>query len=301
MNEQTGNQGVRHAYLIMCHNNFMHLARLLQALDNEKNDIYVHVDKKAGDCPFEMLEKSVRKANLFWVKRRSVNWGGVSQIRTELFLLKQAAETYHSYYHLLSGMDFPLKSQRYIHEFFSDHQGSEFINFDKKAIEEAEFIDRVRYYYFFQDMVGRNKGKIPALCYHMQKILLSFQKNRNVDRTKKYSFALYKGTNWFSITHELVIYLLQNRKIIKRLCRRSLCADEIFLQTLVMVSPYRNNIVNDSLRYIDWKRGNPYIFTEMDYEELRKTDKLFARKFDEKVSAKLTEKICIDLIEANKR
>lgn len=83
--------------------------------------IYIHVDKKAGVCPFEKIENSVQKANLFWPKRHSVNWGGTSQIRIELFLLKQAAETYHSYYHLLFGMDFPLKSQKYIHNFWGDH------------------------------------------------------------------------------------------------------------------------------------------------------------------------------------
>ena len=30
----------RHAYLIMCHNNFKHLSRLVMALDDKRNDIY---------------------------------------------------------------------------------------------------------------------------------------------------------------------------------------------------------------------------------------------------------------------
>ena len=63
-----------------------------------------------------------------------------------------------------------------------------------------------------------------------------------------------------------------------------------------MLSPFRNKIVNNSLRYIDWKRGNPYVFTEKDYDELSKTDKLFARKFDERVSGKVTEKIQANLL-----
>ena len=285
----------RHAYLIMCHNNFKHLLRLVVALDDERNDIYIHVDKRAVNCPFESIGNSARKAHLFWVKRQRVYWGGVSQIRVELFLLKKATETHHSYYHLLSGMDFPIKSQKYIHKFFKDNKGSEFIQFDNDMVN-AEFIDRVRYYYFFQDLIGRNKGKFPALCYYAQEILLSIQKKLNIDRTGKYSFELYKGANWFSITHELACYLLQNIKQIKRICKYSLCADEIFLQTFAMMSPYRNKIVNDSLRYIDWKRGNPYVFTEKDYEELSKTDRLFARKFDERVSGDITEKIQTNLL-----
>lgn len=65
----------KHAYLIMCHNNFKHLIKLLAALDNARNDIYIHVDKKAVNCPFELIENSMQRANLFWVNRQVVNWG----------------------------------------------------------------------------------------------------------------------------------------------------------------------------------------------------------------------------------
>ena len=40
MNVEIRDQGARHAYLIMCHNNFIHLTKLVQVLDNSKNDIY---------------------------------------------------------------------------------------------------------------------------------------------------------------------------------------------------------------------------------------------------------------------
>ena len=70
----------RHAYLIMCHNNFKHLSRLVMALDDKRNDIYIHVDKRAVSCPFESIENSVRKAHLFWTKQQCVNWGGISDL-----------------------------------------------------------------------------------------------------------------------------------------------------------------------------------------------------------------------------
>lgn len=46
------------------------------ALDDKRNDIYIHVDKRAVSCPFESIENSVRKAHLFWTKQQCVNWGG---------------------------------------------------------------------------------------------------------------------------------------------------------------------------------------------------------------------------------
>lgn len=65
---------------------------------------------------------------------------------------------------------------------------------------------------------------------------------------------------------------------------------------MAMVSPYRDKIVNDYLRYIDWKRGDPYVFTDDDYQELVVADKLFARKFDDYLSSDIVEKICNNII-----
>lgn len=286
----------RHAYLIICHSNFNHLSKIIRALDDIRNDIYIHVDKKTKYCPVEHINQSVQKAQLIWVKRHSVNWGGDSQIKIEMFLLKEATKTFHDYYHLISGMDFPLKSQNFIHEFFKSNKGKEYIQFDPDVVRKEEFCDRLRYYYFFQNLIGRNRGKIPALCYKLQEFSLSIQKKIHIDRIKNVPFKIYKGTNWFSITHNLAVFLLQNQKTIKHLCRFSLCADELFLQTFAMLSPYRSNIVDDSLRYIDWKRGKPYTFTDADYEELVNSNRLFARKFDEYVSKNVVDRISKSII-----
>ena len=42
----------RHAYLIMAHHQFDFLKELLSALDDEANDIYLHLDQKAGNLDF---------------------------------------------------------------------------------------------------------------------------------------------------------------------------------------------------------------------------------------------------------
>lgn len=43
----------KHAYLIMAHNNFYILEKLLRLLDDSRNDIYVHIDKKVSEFDFE--------------------------------------------------------------------------------------------------------------------------------------------------------------------------------------------------------------------------------------------------------
>lgn len=65
----------RHAYLIICHNNFKILQMLLSAIDDDRNDIYIHVDKKTEDVPFEDIWGAVCHSPLTFIERISVNWG----------------------------------------------------------------------------------------------------------------------------------------------------------------------------------------------------------------------------------
>ena len=277
----------KHAYLIMCHNNFNHLCKLLTELDDIRNDIYIHIDKKTSEYSKSSIEKSVKKSKLCFVKRISVEWGGYSQVRAELILLSEATKTYHRYYHLLSGVDFPLKSQNYIHEFFDINGEKEYMSFDLKN-NKNKILDRVRYYYFFQDIIGRKEGKLYTACRIIQqRYLIDIQKKMHINRVRNFSEKIYKGAQWFSITHSFACYLVKEKKEIKRLCVYGLCVDEIFVQTIAMNSMYKDRVVDNDMRYIDWKRGGPYTFTDDDFEVLTSTERLFARKFDEKSSGNI--------------
>ena len=106
----------KHAYLIMAHNNFYLLDRLLRLIDDERNDIFLHIDKKTKNVPVKQLKEAVQKANLVWVPSLNIRWGGYSQIEVEMHLFRIASQTTHTYYHLLSGVDMPLKTQDEIHD-----------------------------------------------------------------------------------------------------------------------------------------------------------------------------------------
>ncbi|MCR5670959.1 MAG: glycosyl transferase, partial [Butyrivibrio sp.] len=110
----------KHAYLIMAHNEFHTLENLLKALDDERNDIYIHIDKKAGNVDTDMLRGAVHRSGIFFIKRRKIYWGTLSIVKCELDLLSSATKEEYHYYHLISGVDFPLKSQDYIHDFLEN-------------------------------------------------------------------------------------------------------------------------------------------------------------------------------------
>lgn len=97
---------------------------------------------------------------------------------------------------------------------------------------------------------------------------------------------LVKGHNWHSITNEACRYLIAKEKYVMRKMRYVCCPDEIFLQTLLWNSPFRDKFVSvdggkeyTSLRHINWERGTPYVWSSSDYEELTATNAIFARKF----------------------
>ena len=57
---------------------------------------------------------------------------------------------------------------------------------------------------------------------------------------------------------------------------------------------YYNDFDNDPkaiMRYIDWKRGNPYTFEKNDYQLLIDSNMLFARKFSEKIDREIIDMI----------
>ena len=288
-----------HAYLIMAHNNQKQLIKLLELLDYEYNDIYIHIDKKANCDLIEFNYAAYcKKSKVYTFSEFKINWGSSNQIKCELFLLEKAINTYdYDYYHLLSGSDLPLKSQEEIHLFFAKNKGNEFINFSKPR-NKFDIIDRVKYYHIsdYFDILPYMSFKIMR---RLDKYQIVFQKLLFINRIKNFD-KLYKGANWFSITNELAKSLVAEKNNLLNKYKYTLCCDEVFLQTYVYNHPHflekvyklEYSDANTSIfRNIDWTRGGPYVWRVEDYDELIHSNCLFARKFDENIDNTIIELI----------
>lgn len=271
----------RHAYLIMAHNNFEQLKILIGLLDDPRNDIYLHIDKKAGN---PNLNIKLNYSKLFVVDPIRVTWGGDSQIKCEMNLFEAAAHGRYMYYHLLSGVDLPIKKQDEIHKFFAENRGLNFIGFDEK---QDGFRERVEYYHLFRNLVGKSNKLWAMLLKAINKLSLFLQKSLQIKR--KHSIPFAKGPNWVSITDEMVQYLVGEKCLIENTFKYTFCADEVFVQSLAMQSPYIKTVVNDDCREIDWIRGNPYTFRKDDIPNLLSSSALFARKFDKTIDAEVID------------
>lgn len=291
----------KHAYLIMAHNHFDLLQKELYLLDDERNDIFIHIDSKVKNVDEAYITKKVTKSQVYFISRIDVKWGGYSVAQCTINLLKTAMnKEEYSYYHLLSGADLPIKNQDVIHDFFQKNKGFEFVSFDRPQIGENE-AKRVRRYYWFQDVYGRNHKSFPfVVLFALDKISLKVQDILKVNRFKKEKAVLQKGPEWFSITHELAEIVVNQEKWIKKHFSHTRCCDEVFLQTVLNNSKrqahiYQNGLcgkkTNACLRKIDWGRGKPYTWRMEDFQELVQSEYLFARKFDPAVDDEIIEKI----------
>ena len=277
----------KHAYLIMAHNNFDQLAVLIDLIDDERNDVYLHIDKKAKN--FDRSSIKTKNAGLFYVKPLSVMWGGHSQIKCEMRLFSEAGKKHYAYYHVLSGVDLPIKTQDEIHSFFEKNNGKNFIDLDEKAKGNKNVVSRVEQYHLFQNIVGRSEHIFKCHLRGLEERLLTRQRKIGVKR--KEIIPLYKGANWISVTDEMIQFVIKSKRIIRKQFYYSHCADEVFHQSVAMASPYRDTVTGKCLREIDWERGGPYTFRKEDVSMLLTSENLFARKFDERVDREAIDMI----------
>lgn len=302
---------MKHAYLIMGHNNFYNLKILLKLLDDERNDIYVHIDKKVRDFNPKDIADVVKYAHIYIYSELKVNWGGFSQVRCEMFLLKAAHCNFkYAYYHLMSCADLPIKNQEYIHNFFAQHEGYEFVQFkdDQLKMQYTELSRRITLYHILQEYRKCSNLRIVKGALTVSaKILMAIQIIFGVNRLKKKNCIIKYGSQWFSITNEFVEYLIENEKHINHMYRLTMCPDEIFLQTMLYNSSFKSNIYQykfqqqeyGNMRAIDWERtddpAHPHIWCMDDFSYLMASDMLYARKFSDSIEPSIIDKICEEL------
>ncbi len=289
----------KHAYLIIAHDKWGQLQFVLDLLNDSRNDFFLLVDSKAKDFDQTRFLKKCHSKNIYFVDSVNIYWGDYSQIEAEMSLIKAATSAgKYSYYHLISAVDMPLKNQNEIHKFFEENQGVEFVDFDSYE-EVGSAIERAGYYYFMQKFIGRRR-KSPLKI--LRDLVVKFEKLFKVNRMKGFEQYLGKGANWFSITDDFARYVVDNEEFVKKHFKQTFCADEVFLQTMLKMSPYRDNwfgfkdqdIEYQNLRYTDWNRGKPYTFKLDEYFELgENTQYLFARKFStDIVNDKVKDYLC---------
>lgn len=209
----------------------------------------------------------------------------MSQVACELALFEAAsAHARYDYYHLLSGVDLPLKTQEQIHNEIDPNRRVEYITLVADASNRADIARKTSVYYPFEGHLRPRPGSLLSWCLFRSTYALA-KIQRLVGVRRRFGFEIRKGANWVSITDKLCRFLVSNKERIMATFRHTLCPDELFIPTFIAGTEFEARIfmpvgdVSPCMRKIDWLRGAPYTWQSADFDELISSGCWFARKF----------------------
>jgi hypothetical protein len=283
------------AYIILAYKDVEQVSRLINRLRAEGSSFVVHVCKNTDNAYIEQLKKLQEQHNdVYFCKREEgihFYFGLVKGTLNALQLLSEKKIDY-DYVSLISGQDYPLKTNKEIIGFLSKNRGKEFLSYWPLTLSDSEEdsqnhpwgesrqMYRVdRYHIKFSGKVNSipeietdrlidhnlyNTLKIflyQAPSYYKKGVLkrelllLFYSRILPKKRALPKSFILYGGSTWWTITKQLTEHILQTNKNngeFNTFFKYTLIPDEMYFQTHAMNSPFRENIVNNNLREIIW-------------------------------------------------
>lgn len=301
-------------YIILAHRNPNQVKRLIQKLKAPEVFFYVHVDKNVLLDSFS--KELIDLPNVSYVKdRREVIWGDVEIVNATINSLKQILkDKRNGYCVLLSGQDYPIKSNNDINSFLTENSGSEFIdvfslpikywstsridkykfNLSSKKEDFIQISSALEAEFFTKKTVKKIYRLIKAGRYDFIFKILKRRKFPNYIKP-------FGGSQWWVLrneTVEKVISFLKDHPDYLEYHMYSLIPDEMFFQSIIMyLIENKSDIkIMPSLTYANWEKENcdlPVTFTSIDFEELiyQPDFKLFARKFDLRVDHEIFNKI----------
>jgi hypothetical protein len=268
---------MRIAYIVSAYKLPDQLARLVTTLDTETCHFFIHVDRKTDDAIYRrMVTRLAPLANVHFLDRHRCYYGGFGHVRATL---KGISEIFRrqlpfDYAILLTGQDYPIKSNHEIDAFLTQHDGRSFLEHFPLPSEEWSFhgLDRIELWHV------RLGGKY-----------LRFRQRPGIRIRRRFPSNLHPfgGSAYWCLSRESTEYvhrfLQQNRSYV-RFFRYVNVPEEMFFHTIILNSPLSESVVNDDLRYLEWRHpavaGGPAVLTKDDFGKIVRSPKLFARKFD---------------------
>lgn len=294
------------AYLILTHTDPSQLERLVNAINYNCN-IFIHLDKKTDLIEYTK-DIALPENAIFISDRVNVNWGGFSMVHATLNLIKSALETEEEFSHLvfLSGLDYPIQPIKRIHNSFVKNPHKQFIRFIN--IEDSpEYYLKVASHFYFRDSWFPYDTILRKIITKLSTSQTIIKKKPLKNIKRAFGFA-----NW-AITSQCAAYILkfveENQQFVKYYKTHD-CPDEFFFHTIIANSLF----FSETEGFYEYKgRGTPkysyfHIFRSgkhdkvyelSDFNELKNSNKFFARKITSKDSLELIKRIDEELLKKN--
>jgi hypothetical protein len=274
---------MKQVFLIHAHKDLALLNGLVGQLRDEDFIIYVNLDRKCAIDPAQL-----HPAAQLVRQRINIDWGGFSQVAATLNSLQEIVTAVPAFDKVvfLSGQDFPLLPNDRLKQELARLAGKELI--DAVAIGPAWPV-RFRYQYFYREGGSAAARLACGLVNRAMRLL-------GLHRAMVKGYQPYGGSQWWSLSRDCIVELLQLARdpAVLRFFRSVSCPDEMFFQTLVMNSRFRQQVLGQNFRHIQWPGNgarNPDLLDEEDFGRICASDAHFCRKIDSIVSAALLPRL----------
>jgi hypothetical protein len=278
---------MKQVFLIAAHKDPAQLNALVERLRDEDFLIYVHLDAKGAIEPFD-VHPGARLVG----KRVAVHWGCFSQVEATLNSLEQIVAEVPEFDKvlLLSAQDFPLLSNAALKSALAALRGHELLDTAPIGRGPGQWAAAYRYQYFYRQDAGRALRLACSLANRAMRAC-------GLARRMPGGLQPHGGSSWWALSRDCVREVLarvRREPGLLRFFRSVSCADELFFQTLVMNSRFRERVLSENFRYVQWpQRGarNPKILDEHDFERIAASNAHFCRKIDSRASAALLQRL----------
>lgn len=285
------------AYIIMAHKSPDQVYRLVSRLNDGSSTFFIHIDQKAAFQQFSNL-KDFGEAVEF-IERFDATWGGYGLIKPYLSALKTVRDYPKKFDRilLLSGQDYPIKSNKDIDGFFKNSPYSNFINYfpipdyQKWPGRDRGGWYRVDKYYFGTKWYESFCSK----ALNLLSTYIPFLRRKIPNGMKPYI-----GQTWWNLDMYALNYILDyvsRHPEYMDFHKYTFVADELFVQMIIANSndeKLLQSIGNSEKRFTIWPKLNsahPKILDKNDLDAITASDDLFARKFDENVDTEIMDLI----------
>ena len=289
---------MNHAFLIQAHHNPDYLVRLINWLDAPNHFIFVHIDKKSKVMLDLLYANEIsHRNNVYVFSEISVNWGGYSQIACMSRLFAEALKNKSiEWFHHISGADIPLMDNKTFDDFFEFSKYKGYIKSSKNDKWLISEMQRRFLVYRFNDIVNmRSKNVFTYALRFLERLQLFLTRYLKIKVRKNINYEPALGSNWFSLKREVMEYIVDfvnSNPSYDRRFQHTCCCDEMYFHMMLKASPYWNCFFDSDLRFVEWKKLDigempPHTLTELNYEDIKNSNSIFARKIDPVKSEKL--------------
>src|ERR1700730_11069415 len=122
---------MRLAYIISAYQYPAQLIRLVHRIHTPRSIIIIHVDKRTDRRKYlEMVTGVEHLPNIVFLERHNCHWGSFGHVRATLKGLSYLRQhKRYDYVFLITGQDYPIKSNREVEHFLSEANNVNFVQY----------------------------------------------------------------------------------------------------------------------------------------------------------------------------